>query len=36
MLELAREPGTPVKPDMEKMLQRVTLSETFGSCKTTE
>ena len=33
MLELATENGAPVKPDMEKMLQRVTRVAKFGVCK---
>ena len=32
MLELATESGTPVEPDVEKMMQKVTLSAVFGSC----
>ncbi len=31
-LELAKENGTPIKPDLEKMLQKVVLSEKFGVC----
>ena len=32
MLNLATEPGTPVKPVLEKMMQKVTLSAKFGTC----
>ena len=31
-LELATETGAPVKPDMDKMLQKVTQSAKFGVC----
>ncbi|MBR6574704.1 MAG: o-succinylbenzoate synthase [Clostridia bacterium] len=33
MLTLATEAGTPVKPDLEKMLQRVNDSAKFGVCQ---
>ena len=32
MLELSKEAGTPVKPDMDKMLQKVAQSAAFGVC----
>ena len=31
-LDLATETGAPVKPDMDKMLQKVTQSAKFGVC----
>ena len=31
-LELSKEAGTPVKPDMDKMLQKVVQSAAFGVC----
>ena len=32
-LELATESGAPVKPDMERMLQKVTMTAKFGICQ---
>ena len=32
-LELATEAGAPVKPDMERMLQKVTMTAKFGVCE---
>ena len=31
-LELSKEAGTPIKPDMDKMLQKVVQSAAFGVC----
>lgn len=32
MLELSKEAGTPIKSDMDKMLQKVVQSASFGVC----
>ena len=32
-LDLAAETGAPVKPDMERMLQKVTMTANFGVCE---